>query len=90
MKTNGQWAITYTLLDAYTDFFRWKSTDLLTYYASINSIHADQLSNAISQPSWFLDVVTSMFARHSLTAVTLLTGHVILRKKIIKNTWEKE
>ena len=33
-----------------------------------NSIHANQLSNAISPPSWFLDVVTSTFARHSLNA----------------------
>ena len=48
-KRNGQLATTYTLLYAYTDILRWK--DLLTYNASINSIHADQLSNAISPPS---------------------------------------
>ena len=46
-KRNGQWTTTHTLLYAYTDiFFRWKSKDLLTHDASINNIHADQLSNA--------------------------------------------
>ena len=50
-KRNGQWTITHTLLYAYTDIVRWKSKDFLTYNASVNSIHADQLSNAISPPS---------------------------------------
>ena len=50
-KRNGQLAATYILLYAYTDIFRWESKDLLTYNASINSIHAEQLSNAISLPS---------------------------------------
>ena len=45
-----------------------KSKDLLTHDASIKNIDADQLSNAISPPSWFLNVVTSTFASHSLNA----------------------
>ena len=47
MKRNRQSAITYTLLCTYTDISGGK--------AKINlhdSIHADQLSNAISPPSW--------------------------------------
>ena len=83
-KTNGQWTITYTLHYAYTDIFRWKSTDSLTYDASINSIHADQLSNAISPPSWFLQVVTSTFARHSLNARNIINWKRNFKEKIIK------
>ena len=83
-KTNGQWTITYTLLYAYTDIFRWKSTDSLTYDASINSIHADQLSNAISPPSWFLQVVTSTFARHSLNARNVINWKRNFKEKIIQ------
>ena len=49
-KRNGQWTTTHILLYAYTDMFRWKSKDLLTHDASMNNIHAHQLSNAISPP----------------------------------------
>ena len=82
-KTNGQWAITYTLLYAYTDIFKWKSTDLLSYDASINSIHADQLSNAISPPSWFLDVVTSTLACHSLNAPQIINWKRKFKEKYL-------
>ena len=83
-KRNGQWASTYTLLYANTDIFRWKSKDLLTNNASINSIHADQLSNAISPPSCFLNVVTSTFARHSLTARNVINWERNFKENIIK------
>ena len=83
-KRNGQWATTYSLLYAYTDIFRWKSKNLLTYNASINSIHADHLSNAISPPSWFLNVVTSSFARHSLNARKVINLERNFLENIIK------
>ena len=83
-KRNGRWATTYTLFYAYTYIFSWKSKDLFTYDASINSINADQLSNAISPPSIFLDVVTSTFARQSLNARNGINWKLYLKEKIIK------
>ena len=82
-KRNGQWATTYTLPQAYTDIFRLKSKDLLTYNASINSIHAYQLFNAISPPSWFLNVVTSTFARHSLNARNVINWERNFKENIL-------
>ena len=83
-KRNGQWATTYTLLYAYTDIFRWKSKDLLTFNASINSIHADQLFNAISPPSCFLTAVTSTFARHSLNARNVINWERNFKENVVK------
>ena len=84
-KRNGQWATTFTLLYAYTDIFRWKSKYLLTYNASINnSINADQLSNAISPPSCFLNAVTSSFARHSLNTRNVINWERNFKEKIVK------
>ena len=82
-KRNGQWATTYTLLYAYIDIFRWKSKDLLTYNASINSIHADQLSNPISPPSCFLNAVTSTFACHSLNARNVINWERNFKENIV-------
>ena len=84
-KRNGQWATTYTLLYAYTDIFKWKSKDLLTYNASIISVHADQPSYAISPPSCFLNIVTSTFARHSLNARNVINWERNFKESIIKN-----
>ena len=84
-KRNGQWATTYFLLYAYIDIFRWKSKELLTYNASINSLHADQLSNAISpQSCFFFNVVTSTFARHSLNARNVNNWERDFKENIIK------
>ena len=68
----------------YTDIFRWKSKDLLTYSASINSIHADLLSNATSPPSCFLNAVTSTFARHSLNARNVINWERKFKENIVK------
>ena len=79
MKRSGQSATTYALLYTYTDIFRWKSKDELTYGAQINMIHADLLPNAIS-PSFvfercdvYVHVIVEM-------REMLLTGNVSLWK----------
>ena len=88
-KRNGQLATTYTLLYAYTDIFRWKCEDLLTYNDSINSIHSDQLSNANSPPSLFLNVVTSTFARHSLNARNVISWERNFKENIRRKNKER-
>ena len=89
-KRNGQWATTYTLLFAYTDIFRWKSKDLLAYNASTNSIHADQLSNAISPPSLFLNIMTSTLAGHSLNARNVINCERNFKENIIKKILRRQ
>ena len=61
MKRTVQSATTYNLPYTYTYIFRWKSKYKLNYDAK-NSVLADQLSNAISALSCFLNVVTSTYA----------------------------
>ena len=53
------------------------------YDASINCIHADQLYNAISPLSCFLDIVTPTFARHSLNARNVINWKHNFKKKYI-------
>ena len=53
---------------------------------SINWIHADQLSNAISLPSCFINVGTCHSTRHSLNARNVTNMKRIFKKNIIKTT----
>ena len=81
-KINGQWATTCTytlLLYAYTDIFRWKSKDLLTYNASINSIVQCDLAAIL-----IFNIVTSTFARHSLNARNVINWERNFKENIIK------
>ena len=62
MKRNGQLETTYTSNTLRVN----KSTNKLIYHAKINSILVDQLSNAISPPSCFSDIIVYSFACHWL------------------------
>ena len=65
-------------------YFQVENKDLLTYNASINSIHADQLFNAISPPSCFLTAVMSTFPRHSLNARNVINWECNFKENVLK------
>ena len=55
------------------------------------SIHADQLSNAISPPScFFFNVVRSTYTIQSLNVRSIINWKRYFKENIIKNTLEKE